>query len=44
MIERAAPPTSWCWTRGPYTPPEEEIWSTRVRMTCLDGEAVHETS
>jgi predicted amidohydrolase YtcJ len=28
--------------RDPFALPPEEIWTTRVRMTFVDGEPVHE--
>lgn len=43
VIEPGRPADLVVLDRDPFTLPEKEIWTTRVRMTFVDGEAVHET-
>ncbi|MFG1946672.1 amidohydrolase [Nonomuraea sp. NPDC048826] len=42
VIEPGRPADLVVLDRDPFTLPETEIWTTRVRMTFVDGEAVHE--
>ncbi len=42
VIEPGRPADLVVLDRDPFELPPDEIWTTRVRMTFVDGEPVHE--